>query len=112
MLQLVDKGVSIHCCGTPMAQVESHTSDGAKEKHLPQITETEVGVLVSVGSVQHPMTEEHSILWICLVTQRGIQIAWLEKDAPPEAVFSLAPGDVPVSAYCNLHGCWQANWEN
>ncbi len=67
-------------------------------------------VSVSVGSVAHPMTEEHLINWVMLVTKRGTQRVDLTAVDAPTVTFRLADGDAPVKvlAYCNLHGLWQA----
>ena len=67
-------------------------------------------VSVSVGAVAHPMTEEHLINWVMLVTQHGAQRIDLTAVDAPTVTFRLADGDAPVKvlAYCNLHGLWQA----
>ena len=65
-------------------------------------------VVVTVGSVIHPMAEEHSILWICLETDKGVYRKYLEVGKAPVAVFSLVDEKpVAVYAYCNLHGLWK-----
>ena len=65
---------------------------------------------MKVGSVAHPMLEEHSIQWIVLETKQGYQTKFLKPGEAPEAVFCVAEGDAPVAAYeyCNLHGLWKA----
>ena len=85
------------------------TEDGAKEKHLPTVTVSGSTVSVEVGSIPHPMAQEHSIEWIYLETKQGSQIKFLSPDQPPRAMFSLTGGDQPVAAYayCNLHGFWR-----
>ena len=67
-------------------------------------------VTVKVGSVAHPMLEEHSIRWIALETKEGMQRKRLAPGAEPKASFALTEGDEPVAAYeyCNLHGLWKA----
>ena len=66
---------------------------------------------VKVVSVAHPMTEEHLIECIVLVTKKGVQRANLTAADAPEFTFRLADGDTPVKVleYCNLHGLWQAD---
>ena len=64
---------------------------------------------VVVGSVEHPMTEEHSILWVYLQTDRGGQRKCLEVGKAPVAAFTLVnEKPIAVYAYCNLHGLWKA----
>ena len=67
-------------------------------------------VKVTVGSVEHPMMENHHIEWILLETSQGFQKKDLDPAGKPEAVFALAEGETAVAAYesCNLHGIWKA----
>ncbi len=64
---------------------------------------------MEVGSVAHPMLEEHYIMWIYLETEHGGQRKVLNPGDAPKAVF-LLEDDKPVAAYeyCNLHGLWKA----
>ncbi|MPM89667.1 Desulfoferrodoxin [bioreactor metagenome] len=66
-------------------------------------------VTVTVGSVIHPMTEEHHISWIVVETTKGYQVKYLEKTGEPKASFVLAEGEEvkTVYEYCNLHGLWK-----
>lgn len=84
--------------------------DAAKEKHVPVVTKKCKTVKVDVGSVAHPMSEEHLIEWVALETEQGYQIKYLSAGAIPVVTFTLADGDkvVGVYAYCNLHGLWHA----
>ena len=65
-------------------------------------------VTVTIGSVEHPMTEEHHIVWVYLQTDRGGQRKCLEIGKAPVVTFALAD-EKPVAAYayCNLHGLWK-----
>ena len=104
-----DSGVNPVCCGSPMEELKANTVDAAVEKHVPVIEISGDTVTVSVGSVQHPMLEEHFIQWI-MITQGDItQKKVLKPGEEPKAVFKIAEGE-PVTAYeyCNLHGLWSA----
>ena len=105
-----NKGVPVMCCGQKMTQLVPGTSDGAAEKHVPVITVEGNLVTVTVGSVAHPMTEEHYITWISLQTAQGNQRKPLQPGQEPKAQFMLCQGDSVVAAYayCNLHGLWKA----
>lgn len=85
-------------------------TDAAKEKHVPVVEKKCKSVKVDVGSVAHPMTEEHLIEWVALETEKGYQVQYLSANDAPVCVFKLADGDkaVAVYAYCNLHGLWMA----
>ena len=107
---LVDKGVPVVCCGEKMEVLEPNTSDGAGEKHVPVIKKEGSKVCVEISTVEHPMLEEHSIMFILLETKKGLQRVDLSPGEKPRAEFVLADGDEAVAAYeyCNLHGLWKA----
>lgn len=98
------------CCGQPMTLVEPGTSDGAHEKHVPVYTVDGNKVVVTVGSVEHPMMEAHYIEWIAVETSTGVYKRLLKADQAPKAEFLLTDGEevTGVYAYCNLHGLWKA----
>jgi superoxide reductase len=103
-------GVKMVCCGEEMTELVPNTVDAAAEKHVPVIAVDGNKVTVKVGSVPHPMVEEHFIQWIYLQTEGGAQRKCLKPGDAPEATFMLVKGDKPVAAYeyCNLHGLWKA----
>ena len=104
-----DKGVPVVCCGEKMQELVPGTTDGAVEKHLPVITREGEKVTVAVGSVAHPMVEEHWIQWIALETTGGNQRKELHPGDEPKVVFLVPEEDEIVAAYeyCNLHGLWK-----
>jgi superoxide reductase len=108
--KIVDKCDSLTCCGQPMAALKANTTDGASEKHVPAVTVAGNTVTVKVGSVDHPMADDHWIQWIYLQTEKGGQRKSLNPGEKPEAVFVLE-NDRPVAAYeyCNKHGLWKAD---
>ena len=107
--KLVDKGVPLMCCGQKMTELVANTTDAAQEKHVPVVEKDGDKLIVSVGSVEHPMTEEHHIAWIAVETKNGSQIKYLDHTGAPKVDFALGGEDVEaVYAYCNLHGLWKA----
>lgn len=102
-----DPKASFSCCQKELTELKANTSEGASEKHLPVVEQNGNVVTVNVGSIAHPMTEEHSIGFICLETEKGLQRVRLKADGDPS--FALTEGDKPVAAYayCNLHGFWK-----
>lgn len=105
-----DSGVPLVCCGDEMDEVVANTQDAALEKHVPVITADGNQVHVEVGSVLHPMIEEHFITFVCLETEKGYQISPLKPGDEPKVDFAVASGDraVKVYEYCNIHGLWVA----
>ena len=101
-------GVIPHCCGQKMSILEAGVVEASREKHIPEVEVVGDKVKVTVGSVIHPMAEEHSILWIYLETDKGAQRKDLKPGEPPVAEFVLVDEKpVAVYAYCNLHGLWK-----
>ena len=105
-----DKGVNPVCCGELMQELVANTTDAAQEKHVPVIEQEGSKVVVKVGSVEHPMLEEHHISFIAVVFEDGsYAVKELEHTGEPVAVFPIGSAK-PVAAYefCNLHGLWKA----
>ncbi len=105
-----DAGVPMMCCGKKMAKLEPGVVEASHEKHIPVVKVDGNIVNVEVGSVEHPMIEAHSILWVYLQTDKGGQRKNLEVGQAPAVSFALADEKpVAVYAYCNLHGLWKAD---
>ena len=66
------------------------------------------GYKVSVGSVAHPMDENHYIQWIELLAGDQSLTCFLKPGDKPEAVFKTDAEKVTAREYCNLHGHWKA----
>ena len=105
-----DSKVPVMCCGQKMKEIIPGTTDAAVEKHVPAYEVKDNVVNVQVGSVEHPMVEEHYIEWIDVQTPQGYQHKVLNPGDKPQASFALAEGETveAVYAYCNLHGLWKA----
>ena len=103
-----DAGVPMMCCGQKMTQLVPGTVEASVEKHLPVVKVDGDKVTVEIGSVAHPMAEEHSILWVYLQTDKGGQRKNLAVGEAPSVEFALCnEKPVAVYAYCNLHGLWK-----
>ena len=96
------------CCGEKMAEIIPGVVEASHEKHIPVVEIDGSRICISVGSVEHPMVEEHSILWIYLKTDRGAYRKHLNPGDKPVACFNLYD-EKPIAAYayCNLHGLWK-----
>ena len=62
-----NKGVPIYCCAEEMQELIPGTTEASEEKHIPVYEIKDNVVHVTVGSVEHPMTEEHYIEWVVLL---------------------------------------------
>lgn len=103
-----ETGVPVMCCGQKMEEMKPNTVEASQEKHIPVYEVKDNKVVVFVGSVEHPMVEEHYIEWISIQTKFGNQRKELKPNHEPRVCFSLCEGDQveAVYAYCNLHGLW------
>ena len=96
------------CCGQSMTALVPNTVEASVEKHLPAVTVSNNSLKVEVGSVLHPMTDEHHITFVYVETQNGGQRKCLKIGSVPSVTFAfLEDKPVAVYAYCNLHGLWK-----
>lgn len=102
-------GGELVCCGEAMTLLKANTTEAANEKHIPVIEETPTGIKVTVGSVEHPMTEEHYIVFIEVLTESEVIRKELKPGMKPQAEFNVKKSDVlEVREFCNLHMLWAA----
>lgn len=107
-IMIEHSGVNPICCGEPMQMLHANNQDASFEKHIPVITQQGGDVYIKVGEEAHPMTESHYIMWIALLTDRGLYTRKLSPSDMPEVHFSINSDEdvVAVYDYCNLHGLW------
>lgn len=96
------------CCGEKMKLKTENTVDAAQEKHVPVIEIGSNTITVKVGSVAHPMADEHFIEWIELIADGKVYRQNLSPGEAPEAIFPVIAKEVTAREYCNLHGLWSA----
>lgn len=96
------------CCREPMELLEVHTAESSTEKHVPVITVNASEVIVTIGSIPHPMLLNHFITRVYLVTTEGLKSTFLDPEDEPMAKFTLEEGETVIGAYeyCNIHGLW------
>ena len=63
---------------------------------------------VTVGSIEHPMLDNHYIEWIALECDGKLTFKYLKPGEAPKADFHAVDKGT-VYAYCNLHGLWKAD---
>ena len=96
------------CCGEPMKLLDEKTKDEGNEKHVPVIEKTENGVKVKVGSVLHPMEEEHYIEWIAIDADGVTYRKFLKPGDSPEAEFCVKAENIIAREHCSIHGLWRS----
>jgi len=97
------------CCGQPMRLLTEKTEDQGLEKHVPVIEKTENGVRVRVGSVEHPMEENHYIQWIEVLADGKSYRRFLNPGDKPEAEFCLSAENIQAREHCSVHGLWKSS---
>ena len=108
MVEVIHDGPGqLVCCNQPMTLQEENTVDAAQEKHVPVIEKTAEGIVVKVGSVEHPMQDSHFIEWIQLLADGKAYRQFLNPGEKPVATFKVEGKELSAREYCNLHGLWK-----
>ncbi len=94
-----------NCCGENLQELVPNTKEAAIEKHIPFCEINDNEVLVQVGEILHPMSQDHYITFIALVNGEEITKVELLPDSMPTAKFKYIPNS-EIYAYCNNHGLW------
>lgn len=101
-------GGPLVCCGRPMELLIEKNKDEGLEKHVPIIEKTSSGIKVRVGSVPHPMEENHYIEWIEVIVDGKSYREYLKPGDKPEAEFCVKGENIFAREYCNIHGLWKS----
>ena len=99
----------LDCCGEEMKLMEEKTKEEGLEKHVPVVEVVGNKVKVKVGSVEHPMKEEHWIELIQLFKDgKLIFEKRLYPGEKPEAEFLVEDlTNIKAKELCNIHGLWR-----
>lgn len=109
IVEVVNEGATaLVCCGEPMIKLEAKTEDQGREKHVPVVEETDSGIKVKVGSIEHPMEDKHYIKFIEILLKDRIIRKELKPGQAPEVKCCAAKSDViEVREFCSIHGLWK-----
>ncbi len=94
---------NIICCNSKMKKLEANTFEASKEKHIPSYEINNDEIIVTVGEIEHPMEEDHYIMWIILKTDNELIKVNLKPGYSPTCKFKYVPNST-IYAYCNKHG--------
>lgn len=114
-IEVVLSGVGeLVCCNQPMTLLEPNTVDAAKEKHVPFFIKKDDELEVRIGSTPHPMTDEHYIQFIEVISsdEKYVKRKYLYPNEEP--IFTLKGYDIDsliARENCNLHGLWEAKYD-
>lgn len=99
------------CCKNPMILLEEKEEEAGFEKHLPVLEKTDKGIKIKVGSIPHPMEENHYIEWVEVIADDKVYRKVLKPGDAPEAEFDVKLDDVnqlQLREYCSIHGLWKS----
>ena len=99
------------CCNQPMNLLKPNTTDAAQEKHVPFFIKGDEQLEVRVGSVLHPMTDDHYIQFIEVISDDEKYVKRKYLYPTEEPIFPLKGydiGSLTALEHCNLHGLWEA----
>ena len=107
---LIDGAGELVCCGKPMKLLQENTDDPVVgEKHVPVVVENDDGTVeVKVGSLPHPMTEEHYIMFVETISDRARNLKYLYPYDKPAVTFDSKAKINFAREYCNIHGLWRS----
>ena len=110
IVEVVHEGApALVCCGKSMIKLDAKTEDQGQEKHVPVVEETDTGITVRVGSIEHPMEDKHYIKFIEVLQKDKIIRKELKPEQAPEAEFCATKSDVmEVREFCTIHGLWKS----
>ncbi len=107
MVEVIHEGAdALACCGKPMVLLEEKVTESGNEKHLPVVTVNGNKVEVKVGSIEHPMVDNHYIEWIEVIAEDGVHRKFLSPGEKPVAVFEVSGKVLEAREYCSIHGLW------
>ena len=108
IVEVLHSGVGeLVCCGQLMELLKEKTRDAGLEKHVPVIERTSSGIKVKIGSVPHPMEENHYIEWVEVLTDNEVYRKFFKPGDKPEAEFPIREEKIQAKEYCNVHGLWK-----
>jgi len=98
------------CCGQDMNLEKDNEADADARKHVPRIVEEDdgEGIKITIGEILHPMTEEHHIEWVQIMTPYGdIRVKLEVGHEPVVRLPFLKRSDIQgIRSYCNQHALY------
>ena len=111
LVQVILSGAGeLVCCGQPMKLLKPNTMDEvATEKHVPVYIQKENGYEIQVGTVLHPMNDDHYIMFIESISgdKNRIKLQYLHPGDEAKIFLEEKIGKEKALEFCNLHGLWE-----
>ena len=98
------------CCGENMRLLEIKTEETMQEKHKPVFVINDTDIKIKVGSIPHPMTEEHHINFIEAISldNKYLYRKYLNSGEVAEFQFFCKTDKMKARELCNIHGLWES----
>lgn len=109
---ILSGGGELVCCGKPMTYLKpkNNSDEILGEKHVPRYMTDKDKEYIQVGSILHPMTNEHYIQFVEAFSQdkNRVTLQYFSPEEKPIMNLDTSLGqDCNSLAYCNLHGLWE-----
>lgn len=99
------------CCGQPMGLVKGKIEEeGLTEKHVPVFIINDEGKdIVQIGSVLHPMNDDHYIMFVETISEdkNHINLQYMHPGQEAKMLLENKIGKTRALDFCNLHGLWE-----
>lgn len=118
VVEVLHEGAILSCCGRPMLKMEPNMEETSEEKHMPVVSIDGHGMNIKIGAAEHPMSDEHHIEWVEVISGDRQTTHHLKPGDKPQTSIPFpydrcdgknsasACGPLIVRAYCNIHGLW------
>ncbi len=114
IVEIINSGFGeLVCCSVPMEKLEEKTSDeNLQEKHVPIITMEGENKIIRVGSIPHPMEDNHYIVFIEAISpdKKYLKRKYLHPNEEPKLDLKhngCAYETFTARELCNIHGLWK-----
>lgn len=111
VIEVVLSGVGeLVCCNQLMEKLEEQAigDEMVQEKHVPIVNVVDDGIEIRVGSVPHPMIEEHYIQFVEAHSKdkKYVKRKYLTPNEEPVLKLKCNCSDIIARELCNIHGLW------
>ena len=106
---IIAGGGELVCCGQPMELDKGKTQEEMQEKHIPVFISENGTDIVQVGTVLHPMNDDHYIMFIETISEdkNCVHLQYLHPGQEAKMLLEKKIGKMKAIEFCNLHGLWE-----
>lgn len=99
------------CCQRDVELLVPGSVDASAEHHVPVFDKCGNCVKIKIGKDPHPMTKDHHIEWVAIITNKAIHMKCFKDTDEPTASFHMDSDEevCAIYTYCNLHRLWKCD---